>query len=129
MEETSNAVLGVLFRWVHITSVVILIGGIFYARFCAGDLSEKFRSWTYAAVLLLTASGLYNLLTKAAYPPGYHMWFGIKMLLVLHIFVVALLAAVRPAEPGKRARWMTGIVASALVVFLISAYLRWISLA
>lgn len=128
MEELPKAVLGVLLRWVHITSVVILIGGIFYARFFAGGLSEKFRPWVYGTILLLVASGLYNLLTKAAYPPGYHIGFGIKMLLVLHIFVAALLLTARPAEPAKRARSMTGIVVSALVVFLISAWLRWISL-
>jgi len=128
MEEFSSAALGVLVRWVHITSVVILIGGIFYARFFAGGLNERFRPWIYAAILLLVASGLYNLLTKAAYPPGYHIGFGIKMLLVLHIFAAALVVAARAAEPARTARSMTGIVISALVVFLISAWLRWISL-
>lgn len=128
MEELAKAVLGVLLRWVHITSIVILIGGIFYARFVAGGWSEKFRPWIYGTILLIVASGLYNLLTKAAYPPGYHTAFGIKMLLALHIFVTALLVTVRPSEPAKRARSMTGIVVSALLVFLISAWLRWISL-
>lgn len=129
MEELPKAVLGVLLRWVHITSVVILIGGIFYARFfAAGGWSEKFRPWIYGTVLLIVPSGVYNLLTKAAYPPGYHIGFGIKMLLALHIFVAALLMTLRPFEPAKRARSMTGIVISALFVFLISAWLRWISL-
>lgn len=128
MEELPKAVLGVLLRWVHITSVVVLIGGIFYARFFAGQLSEKFRMWVYGAILLLVASGLYNLLTKPAYPPGYHIAFGVKMLLVLHIFAAALLAAARPSEPARQARSMTGIVISAWIVILISAWLRWISL-
>lgn len=127
MEELSSA-LGVLLRWVHITSVVILVGGIFYARFFARGLNERFRPWIYATILLLVGSGLYNLLAKAAYPPGYHIGFGIKMLLVLHVFAAALLVAARPAEPARQARSMTGIVISALIVILISAWLRWISL-
>ncbi len=128
MGELGSALLGVLFRWVHVTCVVILIGGILYARFFAGGLSERFRPWIYATILLLIASGLYNLLTKPAYPPGYYVGFGVKMLLVLHIFAEALLMAARPAEPERTVRSMTGIVVSALVVFLISAWLRWISL-
>lgn len=127
MEPTASLVLGLLMRWIHITSVVILIGGIFYARFFC-SFSPRFRAWVYAAVIALVGSGLYNFLTKAAYPPGYHMWFGIKMLLVLHIVATALMLTMPTNDEGKRARRMTGIVGSALVVFMISAYLRWLSL-
>lgn len=127
MEELVDALPHVLLRWVHVSSAVILIGGLFYARFFAGGLSEKFRPWIFATIFLLIVSGLYNLLTKAAYPPGYHAGFGIKLLLVLHIFAAALLVSLRPADPARRARSMTGIVVSAFLVFLISAWLRWIS--
>lgn len=127
MAETSQAVLGVLSRALHIASVVVLVGGIFYARLFAAGLSAKFRNWVYAAVVVLAGTGLYNLLTKASYPPGYHAWFGIKMLLVLHIFAAALLACVRE-DPARRARTMSGILVSASAVIVISAWLRWISL-
>lgn len=126
MAETFHTVLGVLSRALHIASVVVLIGGIFYARFFAG-FSERFRNWIYAAILVLTGTGLYNLLTKASYPPGYHAWFGIKMLLVLHIFAASLVACLRE-DGARRARLMTGIVVSASAVVVISAWLRWISL-
>ena len=122
-----NPLLGVLFRWLHITSVVILIGGIFYARFLAGELSPRFRGWTYGAVAALIGSGLYNLLTKASYPAGYHMWFGIKMLLVLHVIVVALLMTTPAVDHSKRLRLMSGVALSGLTVILISAWLRWMS--
>jgi hypothetical protein len=55
------------------------------------------------------------------------MWFGIKMLLVLHIFATAIMITIPANNEGKRARRMTGMVYSGLIVFLISAYLRWIS--
>jgi len=128
MGETSQTLLGVLSRAVHIASVVILIGGIFYARFFSTGLAERFRNWVYAAVLVLVASGLYNLLTKASYPPGYHAWFGVKMLLVLHIFAASLAAALRAGGEGRRTRTLTGILVSAAAAILISAWLRWISL-
>ena len=124
----TNPVLSVLLRWVHISSVVVLIGSIFYARFYAGGLARGFRGWIFTAITSLVLSGLYTLLTKPALPPGYHMWFGIKMLLVLHIFVVGLLITTKAIDDAKRLRMMGGIAASGFIVVLMSAYLRWISL-
>jgi hypothetical protein len=118
----------VLFRWLHTASVVILIGGIFYARFFAGSFAPRFRPWIWITTVAILGSGLYNLLTKEAIPPAYHMWFGIKMLLVLHIFVVGLLITTRAIDDTKRLRMMSGIAASGFVVVMLSAYLRWISL-
>ena len=127
MGPTTTLVLGVLMRWIHITSVVILIGGIVYARYLC-SYSPRFRNWIYVTMAALLGSGLYNFLTKASYPPGYHMWFGIKMLLVLHIFATAVLVTMPTNDEGKRAKRMTSIAGAGIVVFLISAYLRWISL-
>lgn len=127
MGPTAALVLGLLMRWIHITSVVILIGGILYARYLC-SYSPRFRSWVYIAIAGLLGSGFYNFFTKASYPPGYHMWFGIKMLLVLHVFATAVLVTIPTNDERKRAKRMTSIVASGLVIFLISAYLRWISL-
>lgn len=127
MGPTATLVLGLIMRWIHITSVVILIGGVIYARFLC-SYSPRFRNWIYLAMVGLLGSGLYNFLMKASYPPGYHMWFGIKMLLVLHIFATAILVAIPSNDERKRARRMTSIAAVALVVFLISSYLRSISL-
>ena len=121
-------VLGIAMRWVHIASMAVLLGGLFYAAGAAGTVAGWFRSRIYWAVAGLLASGTYNFLMKPAYPPGYHMWFGIKMLLVLHIFAVALLLAKRNSDPGKHLRWMKGVLASGAVILAISAYLRWISL-
>ena len=118
----------VLFRWLHIASIVILLGGISYARFFAGSFAPRFRPWIWITTVTILCSGLYNLLTKEGIPPAYHMWFGIKMLLVLHIFVVGLLITTKAIDDTKRLRMMGGIAASGFVVVLVSAYLRWISL-
>ena len=107
-------------RWLHLASVIVLIGGIFYARF-VGELDTRFKPMAYTAIGGILASGLYNFLSKTSYPEHYHMWFGIKVLLALHVFAATILY-----RGGKR-RALTGIVISGAAIVAISAYLRWIS--
>jgi hypothetical protein len=132
MDPTLAAVLGELMRWLHISSVVILIGGIFYARLAyvsgGSALSPRFRPVIWIVLITLIGSGFYNFFSKSSYPPHYHMWFGIKMLLVLHIVAALLLLTRTGDSDAKRLRSMTGIVISGAVVVAISAWLRWISL-
>lgn len=117
-----DAILPLSMRWLHIASVVVLLGGIFYARFAAGDLAQGFKPMAYCAIGGILISGTYNFLSKQAYPPHYHMWFGIKILLALHIFAATILYR------GKT-RALTGIVISGAIVIGISAWLRWLSIA
>jgi len=131
-------------RWIHITSVVTLIGGFIFARYAVapalatlqeperGTLGNKvvanFRALLYTVLVTIIGSGLYNYLTKPSYPPHYHMIIGIKFLFALHIFAVSVLYTIPQAEEVKRNRWLSGMVISGLIVIAISAYLRWISL-
>lgn len=116
-----DALLHVGMRWLHLASVIVLLGGVFYARFAAGDLAKGFKPVAYAAIGGILISGVYNFLSKQTYPPHYQMWFGIKILLVLHIFAATILYR------GKT-RALTGIVISGAIVIAISGWLRWISL-
>src|SRR5712692_8453559 len=96
--------LEILSQWLHLMSAVTLIG-----------------------VSLLT--GLYNFL---AHLPGhshtYHAVLGIKILLALHVFTVAILLAVPPGvNPGRdarRPRLMLGAALSGMIILLLSAFLR-----
>ncbi|MBZ5606836.1 MAG: hypothetical protein LAP38_01150 [Acidobacteriia bacterium] len=144
MDPTLNAVLAVSIRWIHIASVVTLIGGFIYARFVlapalatlaaperqalAKRTAENFRPILYTVLVAILGSGLYNYLSKASYPPHYHMWMGIKFLFVLHIFAVSILYTLPSADEAKRNRWLTGMIVSGLVIFAIAGYLRWMSL-
>jgi putative copper export protein len=131
-------VLFVLMRWLHFASMATLVGGIIFARLVmttslgtlAPDARDAFgeksaaayRPLVMASILGLIVSGTYNLLTNPGHTPKYHMVFGIKILLVLHVFAVALLIT-QPKNP-KRARMMTGTIVSGLIILAISAYLR-----
>jgi putative copper export protein len=128
----------VLMRWLHFTSMATLVGGILFARLVmtsslgslAPDAREKFgeraaaayRPLVLAAIVGLVVSGTYNLLTNPGHTPKYHMLIGIKFMLALHVFAVALLIT-KPNNP-KRARMMTGTLVSGLIILAISAYLR-----
>jgi uncharacterized membrane protein len=144
MDPTLLAVLGVCVRWIHIASVTALIGGFIYARFvlapalaslptterelAGSNAVTSFRPLLITVLVLALGSGMYNYATKASYPPTYHMWMGIKLLLVLHIAASAILYSVRQSTQAKRNRTELSIVISGLVVIAIAAYLRYLSL-
>ena len=108
-------------RWLHISSVIVLVGGVFYARVVAGDLVVGFKPWGYTAIGGILVSGLVNLLSKPSVPPHYYAWFAVKMLLALHVFATVAL------YKGKR-RLLTGALIGAALIVAISEILRYISL-
>jgi hypothetical protein len=117
-----DAALPLAMRWLHIASVIVLLGGVFYARLAAGEMVPAFKPMAYTAIGGILASGLYNFLSKPFYPPHYHMWFGIKVLLALDV-----LAAVALYRKGKEGS-LTRVVIFGAAIVAISAYLRWLSL-
>ncbi len=121
-----DAALPLAMRWLHIASVVILLGGVFYARFVEGVMSARFKPWAYAAIGGILISGTYNFLSKTAYPPHYHAWFGIKVLLALHVF--GIVAIYNPDVHKSKPRLLTGVAISGALIVACSAYLRWLSL-
>ena len=130
-------ILTLIMRWMHISSMTTLVGGILYGRLVIapsiGALSPdaqeslsdraaaRFRPLVMAAIIGLVISGIYRFLITPGHRPLYHMLFGIKMLLVLHVFAVSILI-VKPHNP-RRNRMMTGVIVSGLVIILISAWL------
>lgn len=133
--------IAVLMRWLHISSVATLIGGMIFGRVAMSRAAEAlspdsreslmdsaallYRPLIFAAMGGLLVSGTYNILTKLGHTPLYHALLGIKLLLVLHVFAVAILIS-RPHNP-RRARMMAGAAISGLAIIAISACLRRIS--
>jgi hypothetical protein len=139
-----GVVLHVFFRFLHIASVVLLIGGAAYARQvatpaldtlpdelrkpAANEAQKRYRATLFTLLILIVGSGLYNFFTGPKHGQTYQIWFGIKMLLVAHIFASAVLWAVSPygdvAAEGSGKRRLLNIAISGLVAVFISAYLR-----
>ncbi len=132
-------VVALLMRWTHITAMAFIVGGALYARFVVApvvaaerpEVSDRItaalRPLMLAAIVALVCSGLFNFFNKKVIPPGYHMVFGIKVLLALHVIAVAILLGRPGVAAIKRSRWNYGIVVSGLAVLLLSAYLRSLS--
>ena len=134
-------ILSIIMRWMHLSSMATLLGGILYWRLVLTPASQAlpadalaalgdkaatiFRPLVWASIGGLLVSGVYRFLTAPSPPPIYHMIFGIKMLLALHVFAVAILIS----QPGnkKRNRQMFGAAVSGLTVILISNYLKGIA--
>lgn len=122
----------ILSRWAHVTSAVFLLGGFLFSRVVlrgrwTGETASAFQPWAWRLSALLVISGIYNLLLKAHTPKPYHMVFGIKVLLALHVMAIALLLGRQGTPEAKSKRWLTGAVISGLGITLLSAYLRRLS--
>jgi hypothetical protein len=112
-----NLAVAMAIRWLHLSSVIVLIGGITYARFYAAELSPRFKRlacWIIGAILF---SGIYDFLRRHGASTHYQLWLAIKVLLALHIFAAVILYR------GKQ-RALTGAVLSAAAIVAISGYLR-----
>jgi hypothetical protein len=81
-----------------------------------------YRPLVFSSIIGLLISGTYNIITKPGATPLYHMLLGVKLLLVMHVFAVAILVT-RPHNP-RRARMMAGAAISGLAIIAISACLR-----
>jgi putative copper export protein len=131
-------VIYVIMRWLHISSMATLIGGMIFGRFVMTEAAEGlspdsresfldraallYRPLVFAAMTGLVISGSYNVLTIPGHRPIYHMLLGVKLLLAMHVFAVAILIG-RPDNP-RRGRMMAGAAFSGLAIIAISAYLR-----
>ncbi len=135
--------LGLLFRWLHVLTAVVAVGGLLFLRLilhpAARDalssdqhdaLRERvMRRWrvvVFSSIAVLFVTGMYNFMAvsinKGRELPAYHMIFGIKFLAALAVFFLASALAGRSAalEPLRRGGLWLGITAvlGVLVILL-----------
>lgn len=145
--DITDAFLHTSMRFLHIGSVVALVGSAIYGRLvltpvlntlpeperlrAASDAQGRFRTVAYVLLAVLVGAGLYNLLTGPRHSSAWQMWFGIKMLAVLHFLATSVLWAVSPygdaVVGGKGKRRLASLAISGLVAILISSYLRYLT--
>ena len=130
------SVLNVTMRWLHISSMTVLVGGLLFLwiGFDEGDgqvsarAAGAYRPLFLLAAALVLISGIYNFLHKmqtTVLMPTYHAVIGIKLLLVLHVLAAGFLAT-RASNP-KRRRQAAGAAITGFVILALSAVLRSLS--
>ena len=136
----------ILARWVHISTAAVAVGGLAYAYFVlvpsmqsmpteyrkvlSEQIAARLKPITLAAIILLSVSGLYNLLRilQDGVNVSYHIAFGFKFLLAAH--VLAILHIVSRSSHGddsneaKKRRLLLSGTVSSLLVLALGAYLR-----
>jgi uncharacterized membrane protein len=135
-----------LVQWIHLTAAVIGVGGIAFLvvilfpsmRVLSAEQRDvflktilgRFRWAAWSVIVLLLGSGLYNIRLRAweALWGPYWTWLTVKIVLAFGVFTISLLLTL-PFKAFDRFRarrqlWLTSALALALVVILISAYLR-----
>jgi hypothetical protein len=123
-----EALFAVVMRAIHILCVILLIGSAFHSWLSNTPIARGMKGAILAACAFIIVSGGYTLMTKTHTPPGYHIWFGIKILFVLHILAVHFMMAIQNMPDAKKVRMSTGIAMSGSVVVVLSAVLRWMSI-
>ena len=118
----------VLMRAIHIFTGALLVGTALYSWLSDTPIARSLKGPILASCGFIIISGGYTLMTKAVTPPGYHLWFGIKLLFVMHILAVHFMMAIQDMSETKKLRLARGIALSGTVVIILSAILRWKSI-
>ncbi len=132
-------------QWVHVAAAVIGVGGIGFLAFIllpsTGILNadqrdllmrvvqRRFRWVSWSVIVLLIASGLYNAGLAWDVPWGtYWKFLTLKIILAFVVFAIALSLTLplRVLERfhAQRRLWLSVAFGVAMIVILISAYLR-----
>lgn len=135
-------------RWAHVLAAIAAVGGSLYWTLVlmpaagridaaardtlAGEVRARWSKILGIAILLLLASGIYNLMAILQrydlQGTPYHMWFGIKFLLALVVFLLASMLAGRSESAVKLraagSRWAKVTLLLAVIVVCISGALR-----
>lgn len=135
-----------LVQWVHLISAVVGVGGIAFVlvvllpslrvlgeeqrALLLKTVMGRFRWASWATILLLLGSGLYNVRLRVWEAPWGPYWklLTLKIFLALCVFIISLLLTLPiPALNrfrAKRQQWLSIALGIAALVILISAYLR-----
>jgi hypothetical protein len=124
----------------HIICAAALIGGALAWRFGAmpgiqlleagtrakadNAIAAAWRPVAIGSIAGLLITGIYNVMHRPVQTKEFHILFGIKMLLALHVFAVSLIAA--RADNPRRLRQLTGVAISGVLILIISAAFRWV---
>jgi len=139
--------LDVLFRWIHIGTAIVILGGSVFLRFVLRpaaahmpeaehhqlktEVLDRWKRFVHAGIGLFLLSGFYNYIRAMPLHKGdglYHALIGTKILLALAVFVLASGLVGRSAlfEPLRKhsPRWLLVTILLSVVIVGISGYVK-----
>lgn len=138
----------VVMRWVHVLTAIVVVGGVIFMRLVLAPVSRaqldpaagqqlreaimgRWRKVVHAGILLFLVSGLYNyfFVTRYAHEaPVYHMLFGIKFLLALVVFALALMLTSSKGYAARvqanAAAWTGVLITLAVLTVMLGGYMK-----
>jgi uncharacterized membrane protein len=144
---TGELILPLLMRWTHILAAIAALGGTLFLRLilipaaakALGDEERKrlreavlgrWRVAVHVAIALLLISGFYNYLGVTRFDHegqgAYHALMGVKMLLALVVFALAILLTSRRPNSiqANTPKWQAILIALTVAVVLIAGHLK-----
>ena len=131
--------LGIISRWIHIGSAIVLLGGTICLKFVVGpvlkdqsqELKEavrgRWKRFVHAAIAGLLLSGLYNYLKAFPLHRGDGLWHAMvdtKIILAMGVFFIASVLAGRSKGTQKfrdnAAKWTTIAILLGLLIVAMS---------
>ena len=141
--------IAIVMRWMHISAAIVAIGGSAFLRLVLIPVAERtlpeeahaelrtgvIRRWqkfVHTCILLFLVSGLYNYFFITSHDhvqqPLYHALFGVKFLLALGVFAIAVaLTSLKPWSAAMRAKakmWLAVLLVLAGAIIMISGVLK-----
>jgi uncharacterized membrane protein len=118
--------LPLLMRWLHIFTGIAMVGGAVGGAYLGQPVVAPIaRNAVFSGIVAIFISGFYNMTQlMGSAPKGWHMWFGIKFLLALHVFAMIFLLTKTDATAEKRKRWQLSALIGTAAVVAAGAYLR-----
>ena len=101
---------------------MVLVGAAFYIKFSGGNRPSMAYVATPSFLLVATGLGQMMQAVAAGVPSRWHMFFGIKFLLALHVIAVLVVCALPKSDEAKRRRLALGaaLSGSAIVVLAVA---------
>ena len=148
---TTEYLLMLIARWLHIVAAALAVGVPLYVRFvelpAIGTLPEAERSrfreaiakrWriiVYTAILVFLATGFYTFLGvrrwqdfSSEVKARYHLYFGMKLILALGAFFISSALAGRSAKLApmreKAGFWLSVLILLVLLIVVLSGTMR-----
>lgn len=151
---TTEYLLMLLARWLHILAAALAVGVPLYVRFIESpaletlpeadrsrvreSIASRWRIIVYVSIVVFLATGLYTFLGVRRWEDfprelkvRYHMYFGIKLLLALGAFFIGSALAGRSAKLApmrqRSGLWLGILVVIVVLIVMLSGTMRFMA--